>query len=174
MTEREREARRLRLFLARIRQEREAVESVYQRLTTAVERVHSSGPDVVNVAAAALYLQNLYTALEGLLRRVAVDLDGSVPGGEDWHRELLGQMALELADVRPRLIDESLHQDLDQLRRFRHLVRHAYATEYDWDEMHGVIEAADRVIRALPAALVPLEQTVRTAIQECEGPDEEA
>jgi HepT-like protein len=169
MTEREREARHLRLFLARLGQDREAAEAVHGRLAIAVRSARTSGPDVVNVAAVALFLQNLYTAVEGLFRRVAVDLDGSEPGGDNWHRELLGQMALEIGDVRPRLIGGEFRADLDQLRRFRHLVRHAYATEYDWEEMEAVIEAADRAVQALPAALVPLQETIRAAIRECEG-----
>jgi len=169
MTERERQARHLRLFLAGLRQDGEAAEAVHGRLVLAVQSARASGPDVVHVAAVALFLQNLYTALEALFRRVAVDLDGSEPGGDDWHRELLGQMALEISDVRPRLLGGELQADLDQLRRFRHLVRHPYATEYDWDEMEGVIAAADRAMKALPAALVPLEETIRAAIRACEG-----
>lgn len=171
MTEREREARRLRLFLARLEQDRSAAEAVHRRLAVAVERVGASGADVVNVAAVALYLQNLYTAIESLLRRVALELDGSVPGGDDWDRELLGQMTLEIAGVRPRMVGDRLLADLDQLRRFRHLVRYAYATEYDWDEMQAAVQAADRGIAELPSALAPLERTIRAAIQECEATD---
>lgn len=171
MTEREREARRLRLFLARLERDRKSVAEVHERLRRAEERARTSGPDLVSVAGVALYLQNLYTALEELLRRVAVELDGSAPVGDDWHRELLEQMTLEVDEVRPRLLDDRLRADLDLLRRFRHLVRHAYAAEYDWDEMQSPLATAHRVVKALPEAIAELERTVQAAILECERSD---
>lgn len=168
MTERQREARRLRLFLARLERDRETAASVQARLDFAAERAQSSSPDPVAVAAVALHLQNLYTALEALLRRVAAELDGTVPAGDDWHRELLGQMTLDIADVRPRLLDSKLHADLDLLRRFRHVVRHAYAEEYDWNEMQPVLVAAKRCMESFPAAISRLEETISAVIEECE------
>ena len=99
---------------------------------------------------------------------MALELDGSLPIGDDWHRELLGQMSLEIAGVRPRVIVEPIHADLDLLRRFRHIVRHAYAVEYDWGEMQAAIEAADRVMTALGTVVAPIEETIRAAIEECE------
>ena len=168
MTEREREARRLRLLLARIRRDRERVQVVYDRVGLAADRVRDSGIDPVTVGAVALYLQNLYTALEELLRRVAAELDGWVPAGEDWHRELLGQMTLMVEGVRPRLLDDTLHDDLDLLRRFRHVVRHAYAADYDWDEMQEVLAAARRILESLPDTIDRLEHTIRAVVEECE------
>lgn len=168
MTERQREARRLRLFLARLERDRETAAAVHARLHVAAERAQGSSPDPVAVAAVALHLQNLYTALEALLRRVAAELDGTVPAGDDWHRELLGQMTLDITDVRPRLLDSRLHADLDLLRRFRHVVRHAYAEEYDWNEMQPVLVAAERCMELFPAAINRLEETISAVIEECE------
>jgi hypothetical protein len=83
----------------------------------AAERVADHGEDVVTVGAAALYLQNLYTAIEESLKRIAFELDGSVPSGQEWRRELLRQLRLELPGTRPALIDDQLFADLDLLRR---------------------------------------------------------
>jgi hypothetical protein len=171
VTAREREARRLRLFLARLQRDQGTATAVHARLRVAVERVRSTGDDPVAVAAVALYLQNLYTALEALLLRIAADLDGSVPAGDEWHRELLGQMTLEISGVRPLLLDSRLHADLDLMRRFRHVVRHAYAADYDWREMQPVLDAAERSMQALPDAVAQLVNTILTVIDECErGP----
>lgn len=169
MTEREREARRLRLFLARIARDQDAAAAVLDRLRMAAERVRASVADPVTVGAAALYLQNFYTAVEELLRRVALELDGGIAAGDDWHRELLGQMSLPVEAVRPRVIDDSLRADLDLLRRFRHVVRHAYAADFDWDEMQPVIAAAERVMSDLPAAFGRVEEMVHAVIRECEA-----
>ena len=77
-------------------------------------------------------------------------------------------MTLEIEGVRPRLLDDGLHTDLGLLRRFRHVVRHAYAADYDWDEMQEALAAAERVMESLPDALARLERTLRAAVEECE------
>jgi hypothetical protein len=146
VTEKERAARRLRLLQARLHQDLDAVAQVHGRVRLAAERVVDQGEDPVTVGAAALYLQNLYTAIEESLKRIASDLDGAVPAGKDWHRELLRQMALELPGTRPAVIDDELLGDLDRLRRFRHLVRHAYVAEYVWAEIVPVIAASERAL----------------------------
>jgi hypothetical protein len=164
LTEQEREVRRLQVLRARLQQDWKVVEGVARRLSTAVERVRRDGPDEVTVGATALYLQNLYTAAEELLKRIASEIDGSVPRGDDWHRELLDQLKTEISDLRPAVLDPELYGALNLLRRFRHLVRHAYAAEYDWQEMQSVLTAAHALTENMPPALAQvdawLEQTI--------------
>ena len=40
-------------------------------------------------------------------------------------------MQLDIPGVRPALLSESTAADLDELRRFRHLFRHAYSADLD-------------------------------------------
>jgi len=47
-------------------------------------------------ALVAIDLHDYYTAAETLFERVARLLDGDVPGGDRWHRDLLQQMATDL------------------------------------------------------------------------------
>lgn len=171
MTERERRARELRTLVARIGRDREAMESVHARLQRAIERVRSEGADDVTLGAVALYLQNVYSALEVLFRRIAIELDGSVPAGEDWHRELVEQMTLKLPDVRPPIADDEMHRDLDLLRRFRHFARHAYVRAYEWQEMQEPLASERRLMDSVPAALDELERFVERTAEALEQPD---
>lgn len=88
-------------------------------------------PSPERSAALALALDRAYTALESIFERVARTLEGGAPLGEDWHRALLRNAALEIERVRPPIVGASSLAAADELRRFRHFLRHAYAAGLD-------------------------------------------
>jgi predicted nucleotidyltransferase len=45
----------------------------------------------------------------------------------DWHRQLLEQVSLEISTVRQAVLSEQTSVELDEFRRFRHVVRSNYA-----------------------------------------------
>lgn len=165
MTGREREARRLRTLVARLWRDWTVAERIHDRLGRAIGRIADDGADEVTVGATALYLQNVYTAIEELMQRIAAEVDGSTPSGADWHRELIDQMLTEIPGVRPPVIDDELGRDLDLLRRFRHVVRHAYAEPYDWREMQDAVAAERRVVDRFPQAISRIESLLAKAIE---------
>jgi hypothetical protein len=80
----------------------------------------------VYLDSVALNLHSFYSGLERLFELIARHIDCSIPDGETWHRDLLDQMACEVADIRPAVIDQNNTESLDEFRRFRHLVRNVY------------------------------------------------
>jgi hypothetical protein len=74
----------------------------------------------------ALNIHGFYSGLEKLFEMIATNIDKSSPTGKTWHRELLYKMAEEVPAVRPAVINSSWLPQLDELRRFRHLVRNVY------------------------------------------------
>ena len=58
----------------------------------------------VYLDSVALNLHSFYSGLERLFE-IARHIDCSVPEGETWHRDLLDQMACEVADIRPAISD---------------------------------------------------------------------
>lgn len=87
-------------------------------------------PESARAAATALVLDRSYTALEALLERAVRALDGNLEHGSDWHRNLLAAARLAIPEVRPALIDQCTRA-ADDLRRFRHFLRHACAAPLD-------------------------------------------
>ncbi|MEL4897949.1 hypothetical protein P9B04_21235 [Crocosphaera sp. Alani8] len=75
--------------------------------------------------------------------RVAVTLDESLPKGENWHEQLLRQMADTGGNNRPPLWQGSLLLELDEYRKFRHLVRHNYQVKLKAGQ---VLVLADKII----------------------------
>lgn len=87
------------------------------------------------VAATALALHFCYGAVEAILERVCLAVEGELPSGRDWHRRLLEAAGLELAGTRPALLTAETLRLLAQLRGFRHFLRHAYGAEIDPDHV---------------------------------------
>ncbi len=93
----------------------------------------------------AANLHGYYTALETLCERVARQLDEHVPAGPTWHVDLLSQMQIEVPGLRPRVINPSVLDELQELRKFRHFFRHAYVLEFDPILVQGHAERLGRV-----------------------------
>lgn len=74
----------------------------------------------------ALNLHSFYTAIERILEDIARDVDGALPTGSQWHRDLLVQMSAEFPDVRPAVLQRSSRLCLNEYRALRHVIRNVY------------------------------------------------
>lgn len=83
------------------------------------------------VNSLALNLHGIYTGIERIFEVIATEIDLSLPTGNKWHRDLLNQMAVNIPDVRKEVITEESRTILDELRRFRHVIRSAYSFQLD-------------------------------------------
>lgn len=126
---------------ARIRQELEDLERVVNRaergMTTARRRPEESDLFLDSVA---LNMHDFYAGLERLFRQIAATVDGSVPSGPEWHRDLLRQMCAELPRVRPQVLSAETAQDVDEYLRFRHVVRNVYTFEFDAEQIERLVQ----------------------------------
>ena len=86
-------------------------------------------PEIALTPALASYIADFYTGCERMSERVAVVLDGGLPKKENWHELLLRQVAEVGGDNRPPLWRGSLLLELDEYRKFRHLLRHNYSIQ---------------------------------------------
>jgi hypothetical protein len=88
----------------------------------------------------ALNLHGFYSGLERIFERIASAVDETVPGGANWHQELLSQMAIEIPGVRPAVISISLKEELEAYRGFRHIVRNVYAYHLRPEKIAPLVE----------------------------------
>lgn len=100
-------------------------------------------------------IEAVYTEIENVLKVIAIEIDGYVPTGEDWHAKLLETMALSIPDIRPAVLSPTTRAELDELRRFRHVVRNRYALELSDD---GINANLHRLTTMLPALETDLER----------------
>jgi hypothetical protein len=90
-------------------------------------------------------LHDFYTAVEDVFEAIAGDVNGSLPEGTTWHKELLVKMSIPIPGLRPAVISEELRWKLDEYLRFRHVFRNVYGYLLDWKRIRPLLENLDSV-----------------------------
>ena len=93
----------------------------------------------VYLDSVALNLHSFYSGMERLFELIARRLDHSFPSSEVWHRDLLLQMGREVEGIRPAVVSTRIIVQLDEFRRFRHLIRNVYTINLLPDRMSKLI-----------------------------------
>ncbi len=83
-------------------------------------------------------LANVYSGIERIFERIAREVDRHIPTGEEWHKNLLAQMAAQRPERVP-VISEQTFLRLENLLKFRHVVNNIYGEEliYEQTEPHA-------------------------------------
>jgi len=77
-----------------------------------------------------------------------------MPAGDLWHRELLKQVSQDKGDIRPSVIGSESFSFLDELRRFRHLVRNVYTFNLVPEKVEPVISELSGIWSKVKAELL--------------------
>lgn len=141
MTPDEAFARRL---AAEIEHELERLEQLRNELATAPR-----GDDTFTLRARRSMLHDFYSGIERVFVRIAEELNGGVPQGEQWHRQIVTDMSLEIRGVRPAVIDTALAEALADYLRFRHVFRNVYGSLLQAERMRPLEERLPDVLAAL-------------------------
>lgn len=111
------------VLVARLNKELAKIQTVVQIAISQANKAQNTG-DVDYLQAAALSLQNFYMGVEQAFEEIAKQVDEFLPMGASSHRELLEQMALEIPNVRPPVLQAETLERLNEYRGFRHVVIH--------------------------------------------------
>jgi hypothetical protein len=138
---------RIRLEIDELNQIRESVEQHWARFETSPEDKDAY------LNSVALHLHNLYSGWERIFELIAVEVDGGVLGGTGWHTQLLRQMILDVPRVRPPVLKPATAEQLDEYRKFRHLVRNVYARMLDPARISPLVKALPELSETLGSEL---------------------
>lgn len=132
----------------RIRKDLKILEELWKEL----EGVELDVPelDKKDVVFIGYRLHGFYNAAENIFRNIAQVFGNRLDARSGWHAELLERMRLDLTPLRPAVIDDEAFDQLDELRRFRHVFRGAYGVELDPERMALVLRKALALRARLP------------------------
>ena len=123
------------------------------------EKSYIEKPEEIEIMALAAILHSFYTGIEGILKRIAIRVDGSVPLGEIWHSQLLGTMS-KPGKNRSKVISDSLEEKLRHYLNFRHMFRHAYTFHLNWERMEPLVRECENTFHVFENELeLFLEET---------------
>lgn len=89
-------------------------------------------------------LSDFYTCIETLFLRISQFFENDLCP-DQWHKDLLHKMTLEVADIRRRVISEETFDLLSEFLKFRHFRRYYFEFEYDWDKIEYLQKKYSRV-----------------------------
>ena len=122
-----------------------------------LEREMANAPqqdDTYSLRARGSILHDFYNGIERIFVRIASELNGGVPQAEQWHRELVRNMTLDVPQVRPAVIDAAFAAGLGEYLRFRHVFRNVYGSVLEAQRMRPLE-------RRLPATLAAFRERVQ-------------
>lgn len=126
------------ILKAEINEAIHAIDLIYDNTQEKYLQIGNKKPDYFEISAFGYLLHNFYNACENILLRIAGVFENTIDK-EEWHKDLLLRMKLEIGNIRPAVINSDLVPILDEYRRFRHLFRHAYSIQLDWEKINSLI-----------------------------------
>ena len=155
---------RYRIFRERMEAELAGVRRAAEKATQAY---HQAGRDSHHATfyldSVAINLHGFYNGVERIFESVARELDGGLPSGPTWHRDLLTQMTLEVEDLRPAVIGPQTAQVLAESFRFRHLVRNLYTWNFEEGKLADLIARLPEILADLQADLATFGRFLEAA-----------
>ena len=139
-------ARRL---AAEIESELASLDELEREITNAPQQ-----DDIYSLRARGSILHDFYNGIERIFVRIASELNGGVPQAEQWHRELVKNMTLDIPEVRPAVIDMTLAGVLGEYLRFRHIFRNVYGSVLEAERLRSLE-------RRLPVTLAAFRERVQ-------------
>ena len=100
--------------------------------------------------ACAYEMNRFDTVLERMLERICGAFENHLEKTGNYHDKLLQRLGLDLPGLRPAFLPAEVLPELSELRRFRHLVRHAYDLTLRADRLGELVQMAKRTSAALP------------------------
>lgn len=111
--------------------EKEHIEKTLLALSEALNRPEKT---IIELAAIGAFLHNIYSGMENILKRILKFKGIAIPGAQSSHRDLLDH------SVAAGVISQSLSEELDDYRGFRHFFVHAYGFMLDTEQLIPLAE----------------------------------
>lgn len=149
------------VLIGQINRDLSDLEQISTTTDALMEKIRVTG-DMDYLGTAALNLHSFYSGAERIFREVALDVDGALPEGSDWHRRLLRQMAANVPSVRPALLTDATLKALNELCAFRHVVRNVYTFDRIPNRVQDLAEKLPHALALLRSDLQEFCQFLNT------------
>jgi hypothetical protein len=130
---------RVSVLEADIKTRQKLVCTIYDNIA---DRQKRYAKDRVALESLAFQLHNLYCAFECLFRIVDDHFENRLIDQKARNKKLLNRMKLNIAGIRPSFISDPAFVLLNDLRDFRHVIRHDYKVKLEPAQMKIVLNKA--------------------------------
>ncbi len=123
---------KIEILIANIREDLDSIKNIESEYNC-FEKSTDEIPDRYEKMVLGYLMHNFYNACENTLLNIAKTFENNIEP-ESWHKSILKRMKLKIDDIRPAVISDKLYKQLDEFRAFRHVFRHLYSAELDWEK----------------------------------------
>ncbi len=116
------------ILLIRIKKEIEAELEAIKSLLDEYKDLPKEDAVYVLRAKGSIF-HDFYSAAERIFNKIGEELNGGIPKSDQWHKDLLFDMTLDLETARPPVISSELYNKMVIYLRFRHVFRNIYGYE---------------------------------------------
>ncbi|HDN67439.1 MAG: hypothetical protein DRQ02_02190 [Candidatus Latescibacterota bacterium] len=159
-------SQRFRRLKAEIGENLADLKALVQELEGIKDSLVRDSVSTYDLRAVGSILHDFYNGVEDLFCRIAQELNGGLPAGKDWHRQLLVDMAVEIEGVRPPVISKLLKRELQRYLGFRHVFRHIYGFSLEKERIRELCDSLPSVLDSLERDLLKFCQYLDILSQE--------
>ena len=159
-------ARKFALVRADVESELESLSQLTDELNLTLKRFGKE-PSSIEIRAMGSILHDFYCGVEKIFERIASEIDGETPKGENWHFQLLNRMTFEIPEVRPAVIGRGTADKLKDYLRFRHLFRNVYGSHLEWEKVEDLTVPFAGVLEAFSSDIGGFLDFVDSLAQNC-------
>lgn len=118
------------------------MDRIVEEIGSLHQELEGDAPTLREKAAASQFLGSVYMGVENIFRRIVKHYGLDLPAGENWHATLFQRFRPPATEPLPVLLPDELAEAMKPFRGFRHVERHGYSLDLEWERMRiGLAEA---------------------------------
>lgn len=111
------------------------IDVLVEKSSVLLEKCKITPPDFVELHAIGAILHSYYNGLESVFKLIHKATDATPLASTMWHSELFYSM-FDKTDKRSAVLPQDLRVPLKEYLGFRHVFRHSYGYELEWERMN--------------------------------------
>ena len=119
---------------AKITLEISKIDRLIEKSSVLLSKCNVTEPDFVELNAIGSILHSYYCGIESIFNLIYKSTYGKTLSGNTWHSDLFTDM-FEKTEKHEPVLPQELFQSLKEYLGFRHVFRHAYGYELDWNRL---------------------------------------
>ncbi len=111
------------------------IDNLVSKSTALIEKCKIQEPDFFELNAMGSILHSYYNGLESIFKLIYKSSEEKPLTSNVWHSELFQSM-FEKSENRETVLSQDLKEPLKEYLGFRHVFRHSYGYELDWERLN--------------------------------------
>ena len=122
----------------------EKIDSLIEKSSVLLNKCNILEPDFIELNAIGSVLHSFYNGLESIFKLIYKSYNEKSLSSRMWHSELLTEM-FKIQENGISLFNKPLLNDLKEYLGFRHVFRHSYGYEMDWNRLAPLFKKMSHV-----------------------------